>query len=223
MRFHRVTIAVVLTAILLTVIGPTPIAASASQDVLPPLPEWPVIGPLLQRLGVVEADRSPPPTPDPALPEYRITGFEDFDDLDDIEAGERVRLVVTDNDLNRMVDQILRENVGDDADLRFEFDQSLITMWVRADEKLLEQAGAELPDRLRGDLDMSVTFETLAAGCQPYVEINKLRVNRWSFGLRPVAQRAINTRIPEVWPEQLCIERIILMDDEAAVEGYERP
>ncbi|MCU0522890.1 MAG: hypothetical protein MUF84_19660, partial [Anaerolineae bacterium] len=56
--------------------------------------------------------------------------------------------------------------------------------------------------------------------CLPSVTIESLKVNGWSIGLRAIAQRVADERIAQVWPSEICIERILLMDDEAAVEGY---
>jgi hypothetical protein len=69
---------------------------------------------------------------------------------------------------------------------------------------------------------MTATLNVIGGSCRVYVEFKKIRVNRWSFGLRPVAERAINSRIPEIWPNDLCVERVLFWDGEAAVEGYYR-
>jgi hypothetical protein len=222
-RIRSVWIVVVVG--LLIGLTPSAVAASPGGAVnrgLPPLPEWPIVGPLLQRLGVVEPEAPPPPTPSPDLPEYRIADFEDLDTLEEVEAGERVRLIATDEDLNRMIAELLRQNVDGEASARLDFDVNQVTVNVQADEGVLEQSGTELPRQVRGDLNVTATVNVMAGNCRVYVEFKKVRVNRWSFGLRPVVERAINTRIPEIWPEELCVENMLFWEGEAAVEGYYR-
>ncbi|HSQ39964.1 MAG TPA: hypothetical protein VLM78_07370, partial [Anaerolineales bacterium] len=52
MKYWKVTTIFVLSMLLLG--AALPVRAASSATALPPLPEWPIIGPILQWLGVVE-------------------------------------------------------------------------------------------------------------------------------------------------------------------------
>ncbi|MGC9521293.1 MAG: hypothetical protein ACP5HG_05355 [Anaerolineae bacterium] len=224
---HRILTLLIVSVVLLS-LTPARAAASvsgapalaANTHALPPLPEWPIVGPLLQRLGVV----APPPpvevTPDPTLPEYRITDFEDLEQLEEIEEGERVRIVVTEADLNRMIAAAIEAEMSGEASAAVGFDTGEMVVDVSADASVLEQSGLDIPRQFRGDLDLSATLRIQASQCMPEVAITRLRLNRWGLGLRPIAQRALDTSLPEIWPGDLCVERVILSQDEAAVEGF---
>ena len=75
----------------------TPVAAANSGTArdLPPLPDWPVVGPVLRFLGIggeTPETTMPSATPDPSLPEYTIETIEDFAQLREVEDGQRVRI-----------------------------------------------------------------------------------------------------------------------------------
>ena len=88
-----------LTTTTMFVSAQAPAGAQAPESVLPPLPEWPIIGPVLRFLGIIQ-EPAPEvlPTPDPSLPEFRIASLEDIDQLRDIETNKRVRVIATDTD-----------------------------------------------------------------------------------------------------------------------------
>ncbi len=218
-----------LTLVLLTAATVAPAAAqepaasaALTQYWLPPLPEWPIIGPVLRSLGLVEAAQETLPVPDPARPEYRIRDFEDLDALDQIEEGRRVRFIAADEDLNRMIREILDENIGREATMTLRFEAHRLGVAIQADDALLDEAGVELPTRIRGNLDLAATLRLTSEDCVPRVAFEEIRLNRWSFGLRFIAQRLINARMPEMWPSTICVEQILLLPGEAAVEGYRR-
>ena len=219
---------VLLTTTTMLVSAQTPAGAHAPAGtpgaVLPPLPEWPIIGPVLRFLGLVqEAAPEVLPTPDPSLPEYRITSLEDIDQLHDIEANERVRIIVTDTDLNQMIRDLLSESgYSEDAGLKVTFDGPMITADAFADATIIERTGVDVPAALRTNFDVLATFTVEAGNCSVTVTFEEVKANRWGFGLRPAANRLINEQIPKFWPDELCVESVIVMDGEAAVEGYRR-
>lgn len=219
-----------LGAVLMTFLStavPLPVAASLGERsstayTLPPIPEWPIIGPVLKWLGVASTTPEEAPTLTPGLPEYRITTYADIQALDEIAAGERVRIIASESDLNAMILEAISANVRGDASVTLDFEPGVASVTIRADESLLEGMADDLPRQIRGDLNLTGSFGFEASACALRVEVKKINLNRWSFGLRPLAQRTINTRIPDLWPQEICIERILLMQDEAAVEGYRR-
>ncbi|MGC9468563.1 MAG: hypothetical protein ACP5HS_08225 [Anaerolineae bacterium] len=200
--------------------GPA-LEASYTERGLPPLPEWPIVGPILRRLGLATQPVEIL-TPDPSLPEYRIRTPEDIKSLEEIEPGERVRIVASDKDLNRMIQDALEAQEMRETSMILDFDTGTLQVEAKADESLVTKTGMDVPRQLRGDLDLSTKLTLSASDCVPTVRVERIHLNRWALGLRPIAQRMINARLPEVWPDTICVERVLLMPGEAAVEGYRK-
>lgn len=218
----RTVLVAILLAFAMTVI-PSPAGATATTtQSLPPIPEWPIIGPILKWLGVVSVEEEEAPMPTPGLREIRIRSIQDAQALRDVQPGERVRIIASEDDLNAMMATAIAANISGNASVAVDFEPNLMNLVVHADESLLKGMADELPRQIQGDIDLDGAFYFEASACAVQVEIKKIRLNGWSFGLRPLAQRVINNRIPDLWPEELCVERVLLMDDEAAIEGYRR-
>jgi hypothetical protein len=215
---------VLLTTTTMFASAQAPAGARAPGAVLPPLPEWPIIGPVLRFLGIIqEAAPEVLATPDPSLPEYRITSLEDIDQLRDIETNRRVRVIATDTDLNQMIRDLLAEaGYSEDASLKVAFSDPMVTGEAYAGAGIIERIGVDVPASLHRNFDILATFTVEAGNCSVTVEFEKVEANSWSFGLRPVANRLVNEQIPRLWPEEFCAESVIVMDGEAAVEGYLR-
>lgn len=216
-RWVRIVTAVTVMCMLIAM----PVSAAQDHGSLPPLPEWPIIGPLLRMLGLVKpTPPTPPPspTPDPNLPEYRITTLEDIKELQDLEAGMRVRVVLAEKDANSLIAQLL----GQQATVTVSFEQGYLTLMATVDQSLLKHAGVDLPAIDDGELEIYITAAVRASGCQPMVTLNKVEISGWSLGLRTAAQRAIDERLPDIWPTQVCLEQVFLTPGQIAVEGYRR-
>lgn len=226
-RYRKITLAVVLA---LTLLAPSASLVSARETSggLPPLPEWPIIGPVLRMLGISSPEPEPEamPTPDPGLTEYRVTSFEDMEALEEVELNERVRIIATDEDLNRMVLEVLRDaDLVEDASLDLDFDPGLMTADLQASSSMLNRLDLDfdIPAVLSGrNIDATATMGIEATGCSINVTFERLRVNNWRLGLRPLATRMVNDRIPDFWSSDICVEAVYLMEGEAAVEGYRR-
>lgn len=224
---QKAILALIITTAVLAPSAPI-VSASANTETLPPLPEWPIIGPLLRRFGVAppEPEPTPMPAPDPALEEYRISTLEDLQALEEIEPNTPVRIIATDEDLNQMALEVLQDaDIVEDASLDLDFDPGLVTIDMMVSSALLNQLelDVEIPAALRGrNIDASATMGIQAVGCSINVTFDKVRVNRWRLGLRPIATRMVNERIPDLWSSDVCVEGVYLMDGEAAVEGYRR-
>jgi hypothetical protein len=194
--------------------------AATPQQQLPPLPEWPIIGPILRLLGVAQTEVPVAPVPDPSLPEIRVVSWTDVQGLDQLEPGERVRVIASEADINSMAQEIIRERANENLSFRVAFEPNQAAVQASVDTGLLEEAGLSLPGLIRGTLRVEATGSATAAACMPVLGVGSLQVNGWGIGLRAIAQRFVNTQLPEAWPDELCVERILLMDGEAALEGY---
>lgn len=190
---------------------------------MPPLPEWPVIGPLLTRLGVIEDAAKPAPVPNPAIPEVRITTFDDLHQLDSVAAGDRIRVIASEADINRMAQELLAQQAGERATFRVDIAPQLAELDATVDASLVESIGVDLPGIVRGSLKGHAALGADAANCLPVIDIQRLKVNGWSIGLSAIAQGIVDDLTVEFWPAGICVERILLMDDEVAVEGYRVP
>lgn len=199
------------------------LAAPGAQRELPPLPEWPIIGPILRMLGVGRAAAPAAPTLDPTLPEFHIRSWDDVKALEQIEPGERVRVIASDTDINRIAQEAIRERADENLSFRVDFGANQATIEASADAALVEQTGLSLPALIRGALRVELVGSATAENCRPIPDIQSLKVNGWGIGLRAIAQRAVDTQLPESWPSDICIEQILLMEGEAAVEGYRIP
>ncbi len=200
------------------------LAAPGAPRNLPPLPEWPIIGPILRMLGVTDtAESAAAPVPDPALPEIRIRTLDDLETLQQVEPNERFRVIAADDDLNRIAQEILRERAEDNLSFAVNFDANLVTVEGSVDAALLERTGLDLPGFVRGRLNVEGTARAAAEACQPTLAVRSVKVNGWGIGLRAMAQRVIDTQLPNTWPAEICVERVLLMDGEAAIEGYRVP
>ncbi len=224
-KLNYVLLIAVLVALVMTAI-PVPVAASRAEagnsaQALPPVPEWPIIGPVLQWFGVSSSPAATP-VPTPGLTEYRMSSYEDLGELKEIESGERVRIIVSENDLNAMIRDRIEESIDGEAEMVFGIEPNVLSVRIYAEQSLLEEAADNLPRQIRDDLDLTGAFGMTASQCVPRISVQRLQINGWSFGLRLLAQGPINTRIRESWPSEICVERVLLMQDEAAVEGYRR-
>ncbi|MBN1488039.1 MAG: hypothetical protein JW981_10385 [Anaerolineae bacterium] len=196
-------------------------AASESPGLLPPLPQWPIIGPILQWIGIVpEAETPEAEVLDPTLPEFRVTSWEDLKALEtDLPRGERVRIIATDKDLNAVFNDLVD---GKDAvqSGSIDFDTNSVSGEIALKRELLEDYDVEIPDFISGDsLKASGTAEFSVESCRPVINIKKLRLNGRNMGLGKIAQGAINKILEENWISDVCLERVILTDGEIAVEG----
>jgi len=202
-------------------------AATVYQDQgLPPLPEWPVIGPVLRFLGIVKEEPEPvpvTPTPNPNLPEYTIETMEDLETLQEIEDGQSVRIRATEEALNQIIKDTLDANTSRQASMVMKVDDGAVTVMIDADTELIKDAGQNIPGLNADTVSVEATLDVDPNQCVPFVNIMSMEVNRWSFGFRTVAQRTINTQIAEIWPDNLCLEGVFFTSGVISVEGYRRP
>jgi len=221
MKCQKVIVTILLSLLLLS--AAMPVQAASSVTALPPLPEWPIIGPILRWLGVAE------PVPaeivelpeDLNLPQYPIESLDDILALQDLESGERVRVTATDNALTAIV----REAIGNVAGVQnptLTFTPGKAAFYVEVDPSVLAEIDFDLPINLKNTIELEGLVKLTASGCQPVVTVNKVSINRWSIGLRGIAQRWLNAEFPGIWPSEICVERIVVKSGEIAIVGYRR-
>jgi len=205
---------------------PAEAATPAHDQKLPPLPEWPVIGPVLKFLGITRQEPDPEPvqpTPDPSLPEYSIETTEDLAKLRDIEANQSVRVTATEDALNQMIKETLDANTSREASMVMSVQEDAVSLMIEADTQFIKETGQNIPGLNADTVSIDATLDVNANQCVPFVHITAMEVNRWSFGLRSVAQRTINARITEIWPDDLCLEGVFFTPGLVSIEGYRRP
>lgn len=214
--------------VLLLLSAALPVYAAGRPQALPPLPEWPIIGPLLRWLGLVPAASTPtptpPPTPTPAIPEYRITHVRDLVALaKTLKAGERVRLVATAEELQKALNAYI-STPGQRQGLRsatVTLGQETFKAQVTIDRTALEKMGMTIPissDTLQ--LDASGTLG--AADCYLTVTLTEVRVNGEAFPLLSFGNQLLNDMLVNQWPPEACVEQISMTPAQVAVEGYRR-
>jgi hypothetical protein len=221
MKHRKIIVALVLSLLLLN--AAMPIQAASSATALPPLPEWPIIGPILQWLGIVE------PIPveivelpeDLNLPQYSIETLDDIRALQDLTSGERVRVTATDTALTAIVREAIG-NVNGIENPTLTFAPGKATAYVEVDGSILEDIDFDLPINLKGSIKLEAAVELSASGCRATVIVEKVSINNWSLGLKGIAQRWVNDQLPGLWPSEYCLERVTVKSGEIAVVGYRR-
>ncbi|HQE93165.1 MAG TPA: hypothetical protein PLH19_10105 [Anaerolineae bacterium] len=201
-----------------------PVYAAPDTTALPPLPEWPIIGPILKWLGVVEKEPAEivemPEEPD--LPEYQIETRDDIFALQDLAVDERVHLIATDTALTAIAQEALDENVEGVQNLTFTFTPGKASVSAEVDPAVLEKVNLDLPGNLKDPIQLEGTVNLTASECRVIVTVEKVSLNRWSLGLRRLVQRWIDDQLPGAWPNEVCVEHITLKSGEIAVIGHRR-
>jgi len=213
-----------------------PVYAASGETELPPLPEWPVIGPVLRWLGIAPAEETEP-APDPAriaiptpvLPEQQITNLAEAEALwQAMEPGEQVRVFVADEDINAILKQELEDVPGvRSVTLTTEADST--TLNVAVDRAFLEEMEGNLPFFVRGDeLNGKVTLAITASDCRPDITVDEIKLNTRTLPIKETAQALIDKAFEQAWREQswldnrVCIEAVRLTDGETILEGYRK-
>ena len=217
-------IATIMVLSLLLLSTAMPVYAAPNVTALPPLPEWPIIGPILQWLGVVEPEPAEivEPAEDLDLPQYSIETLDDILALQDLQSGESVRVTATDTALTTIGQEALDKYTDGIQNFKVTFTPGEATAYVEVDPSVLEDANLDLPVNLRNTIKLEGTVELSASGCQAIVILKKVSINKWSIGLRGFVQNWINEELPGAWPSEVCIERVTVKAGEIAIVGYRR-
>lgn len=222
MKHQKVVVMLLLGLLLLSTA--MPVQAASSTSTLPPLPEWPIIGPILKWLGVVE--------PEPAeivelpedldLPHYPIETLDDIIALRDLEVEERVRITATDTALTTIAQEALDEYTDGVQNFKLTLTPGKASVYVEVDPSVLEKTNLDLPINFKNTLKLESVASFGASGCRATVIIEKVSINKWSIGMKGVVQQWLNEQLPELWPSEVCVERIMVKSGEVSVVGYRR-
>jgi len=222
MKHRKVLVTIMLSLLLLS--AAMPVQAASNATALPPLPEWPIIGPILQWLGVVE----PEPVEivelpeDLNLPQYPIETLDDLLALRDLASDERVRVTATDTALTTIAREAVDKYTKGVQNLNLTFTPDKASVYVEVDPSILEEANLDLPINFKNTLKLEGVVSFGASNCQATVTIEKVSINKWSIGMKGVVQKWLNEQLPGLWPSEICVERVTLKSGEIAVVGYRR-
>lgn len=212
-----------------------PVAASTGETDLPPLPEWPIIGPILRWLGIVPEEEVEPDSArvalpeEPDLPEQRITNAEEARALwEALETGEKVRVLIADEDINTALAQEIEDVPGfNSATLTTGTDET--TLSISAERELLEKIGGDLAVFIAGqNPEGTLTLAITAANCRPVITVTGIRVNGRALAVVDTVQALIDKAFDKGWREKswldnhVCIEAVRLTPGEIALEGYRK-
>ncbi len=225
----RTGYAVAIFLFLVAAVAP-PVAAAPQGGHLPPLPEWPIIGPILRWLGLgaesggVELPSIPEPPP--GVPEYTPAGVEELVALwEKMANGETVRVRLDEGTVQAMADRWIEPLPGISAlSVAFEGGQIRLEGTVATSE-MEDYLGFKPPDFLAGDdLTVALVLSAQAVACRPQITLEAVRVNGKSWPVKGMVQEQLTQQLDEHWPEaHLCIEAIYITDDALIVEGHRVP
>ena len=204
-------------------LAPAPVMARGTAPELPPLPEWPIIGPLLRAVGILPDEPSPAPTPtlDPDVPTYHPSTFQEGWDLwQELEAGEPVRVVIAEKDVNRALKEVADEE-PETLDANVTFEEGTVGATLTLDRSLLEEIPTDIPFLPRGQsLKGEAKLQPGAEACRLTVKVKTVEINGRSLFLRLIMNRVLRTLLDEYWPAGSCLERVIVTEDTLTLEGY---
>ncbi len=219
---RRLVVVIIVVSTLLS----TPSAAYAAEHntPLPPLTQWPILGPILRWLGLGEREAEIPPTPlaapTPSLPEQRIASRADIEALAQLPPGKRVRLVASETDLNAIIrDELDRIPEIEQAAVQLEEDRIVATGRIDP-TRLAQKYNVPIPANIAGDIEVAFTIS--ASACRPIVTVTALKIGGKTSPLRPLAQSIATDAINRNWPANGCLEHVIVTEGEIAIEGYVR-
>lgn len=204
-----------------------PVLAAGEQEALPPLPQWPVIGPLLRWLGLAPRPKpTPTPPPTPTMPEYQLSQLSDWPTLARaLKAGERVRVYATATDIQAAVETYLNSKAAQRHGVHsatVTLGENTIQVQGTIDRATLEKAGLTLP-LLTGDtVHVAAKGTPGAANCQLTITLQEVRVNDQALPLLKVASRLLNEALAREWPAEACVESVQVTAERVTVTGYRR-
>lgn len=227
----------ILTLMLLTS-STLPVYAFGEETELPPLPEWPIIGPVLRWLGVVPKENATPepdsarvaiPTPTAVIPEQRVTNFAEAKALwQALEAGEQVRIFIADSDINALLNRELEDIPGIHS-ATWTTETDLTTLTVAADRSFIEEIAGGLPLFIKGEqLKGEITLEVKAVQCRPEITVTKIQVNTRTLPAVETVQALVDKAFDRIWQEDswfdnhLCVEVVQQTPGETVLEGYRK-
>lgn len=183
---------------------------------IPPVPEWPVIGPVLVRLGLVEPVRYP----DPTLKVYTVTTMDELEALDErLAPNQRARIVVAE-----ALAKSLIEDAFKDADFfkltTLDFTKRGLLIGFELERARLEQGGVRIP-LIKGErFAVSARLVFKVKDGYPQVRIRNLKVNGLPLPVGRLIEQRLNELSKEKWPNWVVLEAVFMSEDDVSIEGY---
>lgn len=201
----------------------TPIYAADPH--LPPLPDWPIIGPVLKWLGIIKPETEPLELEVIEeeilrdIPEYTIVTLDDVIELESIETETSVRVIASEETINTLIAKNTAKISGlNHVTLTLEDD--VIAGDVQFDHHLRQAVDIDFPLPEGSTLNITGRATLSVQECRVTADLEKLKINRISV-TRFVSQQ-LDQIIAENWPDDMCIESLTLTEDEIVVEGYRK-
>lgn len=216
---------VILITLLFSVVTPV----YAADPHLPPLPEWPIIGPVLTWLGIIKPEPetllpeavapTPIPTATPTYPQYTIATLDDVYALENVEKQTTVRLIASEMDINTLITENITYIPGiNHATLTLE--EEIVAVDVRFDRAILQMLGIDLSVGDGNILNVTGRASLAVQDCRVTATLNQLKVN--GIGIKMLVGKQLNNLIEENWPDEMCVESLTVNKGEIVVEGYRK-
>ena len=77
-------------------------------------------------------------------------------------------------------------------------------------------------ESLDEDIYAEATLSFDAAACRAIVTVDYVAVNNWSIGLKNMAQDWIDDELPNMWPDEVCVEYIVVEPGTISIVGYRK-
>ena len=203
-----------------------PALAAPQEADLPPLPEWPIIGPIIRLIQrVIKKDAEPvvpEATVEPDLPEIPIETKDDILAHRDLESNERVRITATDTALVNIINDALPNDFKDRIVPGVTFNKGNAIITADVDPSVLDGVDIDVPISLDEDIYAEATLSFGAAACRATVTVDYVAVNNWSIGLKKMVQEWIDSELPGLWPDEVCVEYIVVEPGTISVVGYRK-
>ncbi len=210
----------------LVIVTAVPVYAAPVNQTLPPVPEWPIIGPLLQWLGLAPTATPTPtatPPPTPVLPEYKITSMSDLKSLEQkLTANQPSRVIITEADINALIMEALgSKHAGEVRNLAITLVQDEIKVSVEVDRQTVESYGVPLGGQA-GTLKIDGTFGVAVQNCRASLKVKEIKINDRGFPLGGTAEKLLNNAIDKNWPDSVCVQQVTLTPGQLTLEGYRK-
>ena len=201
----------------------TPVYAADPQ--FPPLPEWPIIGPVLKWLGIIK------PEPEPLIPEasvaevqrdipeYTIATLDDLRALEELEPETAVRLSASAATLNALLAENTHRIVGLNY-VTLSLEENRIGVDAQFNRDILKAIDIDFPLAEGSTLNLTGHASLDVQDCRVTVTLEELKVNR--IGIPRFVGPQLDTIIAENWPDEVCVESLTLKEGEIVAEGYRK-
>ena len=214
-----------LCALLLLSIA-SPVLAAPDDFRIPPLREWPIIGPIVRIIERIVKKEPEPVESEVALEldlrEIPIETKDDIIALRDLEPNERVRITATDEALVNIINDALPTDLKDKVTPGITFSKGKVIFTADVDPAVLDTVDVDVPISLDDGVFAEATLSFGATACRATVDVEYIAVNNFSIGLKKLAQDFIDGELPNQWPDEICVEYIVIETGKINIVGYRK-